>query len=41
MFSHVCLGVGDFDRAYAFYSVLADALGLEPRFFERERPWAG
>ena len=41
MLSHVCLGVVDFDRAYVFYSALADALGLAPRFIERERPWAG
>lgn len=41
MFSHVCLGVGDFERAHAFYSALADALGLEPRFLEPEKPWAG
>lgn len=41
MFSHVCIGVGDFERALAFYSAQAEALGLRPRFLDREHPWAG
>jgi catechol 2,3-dioxygenase-like lactoylglutathione lyase family enzyme len=41
MFSHVILGVADFDRALAFYEPLMAALGLEPRFCDRSRPWAG
>jgi catechol 2,3-dioxygenase-like lactoylglutathione lyase family enzyme len=41
MFSHVFVGVTDFDRAYAFYTALMDALGIPLRFCERERPWAG
>jgi GNAT superfamily N-acetyltransferase/catechol 2,3-dioxygenase-like lactoylglutathione lyase family enzyme len=41
MFSHVFVGVTDFDRALAFYSPLMAALGIEPRFCDRDRPWAG
>ena len=41
MFSHVFIGVGDFDRALAFYQPLLAALGLEARFCDRSRPWAG
>ncbi len=41
MFSHVFVGVTDFDRALAFYEPLMAALGLERRFCDRGRPWAG
>ena len=41
MFSHVFIGVGDFDRALTFYQPLLAALGLEARFCDRTRPWAG
>jgi lactoylglutathione lyase len=41
MFSHLFLGVSDFDRALAFYQPLMAALGIEPRFCDRSRPWAG
>jgi lactoylglutathione lyase len=41
MFSHICVGVCDFDRALAFYEPLMAALGIERRFCERSRPWAG
>lgn len=41
MFSHVFVGVTDFDRALAFYTPLMASLGIQPRFCERERPWAG
>lgn len=41
MFSHVFVGVSDFDRALAFYGPVMAALGLVPRFCERDRPWAG
>lgn len=41
MFSHVFVGVTDFDRALAFYAPLMEVLGIQPRFCERERPWAG
>ena len=41
MFSHIFIGAADFDRAFNFYSALAEALEIQPRFIERERPWAG
>lgn len=41
MFSHVFIGVGDFERALAFYQPLMDVLGNTLRFCARERPWAG
>ena len=41
MFSHVFLGISDFERALAFYDPLMAALGFEPRFRDPERPWAG
>ena len=41
MFSHVFVGVNDFERALAFYEPLMASLGVERRFCERIRPWAG
>jgi catechol 2,3-dioxygenase-like lactoylglutathione lyase family enzyme len=41
VFSHIFLGVSDFDRALAFYNPLMSILGINARFCERERPWAG
>ena len=41
MLSHVVIGVGDFERAFAFYASFMQALGLEQRFCDRSRPWAG
>jgi catechol 2,3-dioxygenase-like lactoylglutathione lyase family enzyme len=41
VFSHVFVSVSDFDRAFMFYLPLMDSLGLELRFCEREKPWAG
>lgn len=41
MFSHIFLGVSDFDRALRFYSALMDSLGLTLRFCEPDKPWAG
>lgn len=41
MFSHVTVGVTDFERALAFYRRLMPVLGIEERFCERDRPWAG
>lgn len=40
MISHICIGITDFDRAFAFYSQLASCLDLELRFCERDKPWA-
>ena len=41
MFSHIFVGVNDFERALAFYNPLMAALGIEARFCEASRPWAG
>lgn len=41
MFSHVMVGVTDFERALAFYRPLMQALGLKERFHEPAHPWAG
>ena len=41
MFSHIFVGVSDFDRALGFYEPLMEALRIEPRFCDRNRPWAG
>ena len=41
VFSHIFVGVTDFERALAFYSPLMSLLGAKPRFCERSRPWAG
>jgi catechol 2,3-dioxygenase-like lactoylglutathione lyase family enzyme len=41
MFSHIFISVSDFERALGFYSALMQALGLERRFCEPEKPWAG
>lgn len=41
MFSHIYIGITDFDRALAFYRELMSILGLEERFCDYERSWAG
>jgi len=41
MFSHIFVGVSDFDRALSFYQPLMKALDIEQRFCDRSRPWAG
>lgn len=41
MFSHIFIGTDDFDRALAFYRPLMDALGVQVRFVDASRPWAG
>lgn len=41
MYSHLFVGVTDFDRALAFYEPLMAVLGIAPRFVDRTRPWAG
>ncbi len=41
MFSHVFVSVTDFDQALAFYTPLMVSLGLEQRFRDDARPWAG
>ena len=41
MFSHIFVGITDFNRALAFYNPVMAALGIKPRFCDKERPWAG
>lgn len=41
MFSHIFLGVSDFERALAFYRALMPVLGIQERFCDPKRPWAG
>lgn len=41
MFSHIFIGISDFERALAFYQPLMKALGIRQRFVEPGRPWAG
>ncbi|MFO1192909.1 MAG: VOC family protein [Rhodoferax sp.] len=41
MFSHIFVGTNDFARAQRFYTALMDALGIQARFCEPDRPWAG
>ena len=41
MISHVHVGIGDFARAWRFYDAILPLLGLEVRFKEPDRGWAG
>jgi len=41
VFSHIFVGVQDFDRAFDFYTRLMEVLGNTSRFCDRQRPWAG
>jgi catechol 2,3-dioxygenase-like lactoylglutathione lyase family enzyme len=41
VFSHCCVGVTDFERALKFYRVILPILGVQERFCEPARPWAG
>lgn len=41
MYSHIILGVQDFERALAFYRALMPVLEIQERFCDRDRPWAG
>ena len=41
MFSHIFVSVTDFERALAFYRPVMASLGLQERFCDRDRPWAG
>ena len=41
MISHVFIGVGDFARAHAFYAQLMPLLGLQQKFADADKPWAG
>jgi len=41
MFSHVFVGVTEFDRALRFYRPLMESLGIPERFCEPDRRWVG
>ena len=41
MFSHIFVGVSDFERAFAFYEALMQSLDIPLRFCQRGKPWAG
>lgn len=41
MFSHIFVGTNNFERALAFYQPLMAELGVQARFVEIDRPWAG
>jgi catechol 2,3-dioxygenase-like lactoylglutathione lyase family enzyme len=41
MFSHVVVGISDFQRAYDFYAPLMQSLNIPQRFCDKARPWAG
>ena len=41
MLSHVFVGITDFQRAFAFYTAVMDALGFPLKFAEPESHWAG
>ena len=41
MFSHIFVGTNNFERALAFYQPLMEVLGVQARFVEANRPWAG
>lgn len=41
MFSHIFIGITDFPRALTFYSALMDALNLQLKFCDHDKPWAG
>jgi catechol 2,3-dioxygenase-like lactoylglutathione lyase family enzyme len=40
MLSHVHIGVNDFGRAFAFYSVIMEQLGFPLKFSDPGKPWA-
>ena len=41
MISHVFVGVNDFASAMRFYQAVLPELGLELKFSDPEKPWAG
>ena len=38
MFSHIFIGITDFDRALVFYDAVLSGLGVQSRFCDRSRP---
>ena len=41
MFSHVHVGIANFERSYAFYAAVMNALGFEQRVCQPRESWAG
>ncbi len=41
MFSHIHIGVSDFERSFAFYTQIMSLLFYPLKFVERDVPWAG
>jgi catechol 2,3-dioxygenase-like lactoylglutathione lyase family enzyme len=41
LISHIYLGVADFERSFAFYSPLMAELGLQCKFSDPVKAWAG
>jgi catechol 2,3-dioxygenase-like lactoylglutathione lyase family enzyme len=41
VFSHIFISVTDFERAFRFHSAVMASLGIELRFHESAKPWAG
>ncbi|SIT39635.1 Glyoxalase/bleomycin resistance protein/dioxygenase [Paraburkholderia ribeironis] len=41
MFSHLFVGINQFERAFDFYQPLMDTLGLQLKFREDDPGWAG
>ena len=41
MISHIFIGVTDFERALLFYAAVMAELGLQLKFAEPSKPWAG
>ena len=41
MLSHVFVGITDFERAFGFYGVLMETLGLRLKFRDEDACWAG
>jgi len=40
MFSHIHIGITDFERAFDFYSAVLEELNLKLKFNDPEQPWA-
>ena len=41
MISHITIGITDFNRAYSFYAAIMAELGLQLKFCDANKPWAG
>ncbi|MBC3885757.1 VOC family protein [Undibacterium griseum] len=41
MISHIFIGVNDFPRAFGFYAAVLQELGLQLKFVDQDKPWAG